>query len=103
LSGGSAEDQARFTDAAKKAGVSLGAGPVVSLIGYGQGAAGGDIAVALDAPWPLASSASGTKIALYGDTPGAFDALLAVLTGKARAPGKLPADVGPYLRGSGCT
>lgn len=103
LSGGSAEDQARFTEAAKKAGVSVGAGPVVSLIGYGQGAADGDVAVALDAPWPLASSVSGTKIALYGDTPGAFDALLAVLTGKARAPGKLPADVGPYQRGSGCT
>jgi beta-N-acetylhexosaminidase len=44
-----------------------------------------------------------SRIALYGRTPGAFDALLAVLTGKAGAPGKLPVDVGSYPRGAGCS
>jgi beta-N-acetylhexosaminidase len=75
---------------------------LVTLIGYGGPPAGGDIAVALDAPWPLARSAAPTKIALYGRTPGAFTALLAVLAGKAAATGKLPAAVGTYRPGSGC-
>jgi beta-N-acetylhexosaminidase len=88
--------------AAKDAGITLGAGPLVTLIGYGGGPAKGDVAVALDAPWPLAQSAAPTKIALYGRTPGAYKALLAVLAGKATAPGKLPAAVGPYRPGTGC-
>ena len=83
-------------------GIALGAGPLVTLIGYGGAPAGGDIAVALDAPWPLARSAAPTKIALYGRTPGAYKALLAVLAGKAPAPGKLPAAVGTYRAGTGC-
>ncbi|WP_185982211.1 glycoside hydrolase family 3 N-terminal domain-containing protein [Arthrobacter sp. KBS0703] len=102
VAGGTAGDRARFAAAATAQGVTLGAGPLVSLIGYGGSPAGGDIAVALDAPWPLAGSAAPTKIALYGRTPGAFKALLAVLAGKAAATGKLPAAVGPYRPGSGC-
>lgn len=102
VAGGSEQDRARFAKAAEKAGISLGAGPRVDLIGFAGAPVNGDVAVALDAPWPLASSTAGTKIALYGRSPGAFDALLAVLTGQATAPGKLPADVGPYPRGSGC-
>ena len=43
--------------------------------------------MALDAPWPLAGSSAPTKVAPYGRTPGAFRALLAVLAGKATAPG----------------
>jgi beta-N-acetylhexosaminidase len=58
--------------------------------------------VALDAPWPLQASSAPAKIALYGRTPGAFDALVAVLAGTARAPGKLPAAVGSYPAGTGC-
>lgn len=80
----------------------MGSGPLVSLIGYGGAPAGGDIAVTLDAPWPLQGSAAPVKIALYGRTDAAFDSLAAVLAGKAAAPGKLPAAVGPYPAGSGC-
>ena len=102
VAGGTPVDRARFAAAAKDAGITLGAGPLVTLIGYGGGPAKGDVAVALDAPWPLAQSAAPTKIALYGRTPGAYKALLAVLAGKATAPGKLPAAVGPYRPGTGC-
>ncbi|MBT2522979.1 beta-N-acetylhexosaminidase [Arthrobacter sp. ISL-28] len=102
LAGGTAGDRAHFAAAARDAGITLGAGPLVTLIGYRGAPAGGDIAVALDAPWPLAGSSAPTKVALYGRTPGAFKALLAVLAGKAAAPGKLPAAVGPYRQGSGC-
>lgn len=102
LAGGSEADRARFAKAAASAGVTIGTGPTVGLIGFGEGPVTADVAVSLDAPWSLASSTAGTRIALYGRTPGAFDALLAVLTGKAAAPGKLPVDVGSYPRGSGC-
>ncbi|WP_426225636.1 glycoside hydrolase family 3 N-terminal domain-containing protein [Pseudarthrobacter sp. DSP2-3-2b1] len=102
LAGGSPQDRARFEAAAAKAGLATGSGPLVTLIGYKGRPAGGDIAVALDAPWPLADSSSPTKIALYGRTQGAFDALANVLAGKATAPGKLPAAVGPFPAGTGC-
>jgi beta-N-acetylhexosaminidase len=42
------------------------------------------------------------KIALYGRSHEAFDALLAVLAGAAAAPGKLPVAVGAQAPGSGC-
>ncbi|WP_427008473.1 glycoside hydrolase family 3 N-terminal domain-containing protein [Pseudarthrobacter sp. H2] len=107
VTGGSEEDRSRFTTAARAAGISVGDGPLVSLIGPGGAPAAPektvpDVAVALDAPWPLAGSAAPAKIALYGRSQGAFDALAAVLAGKATAPGKLPVAVGPYQPGSGC-
>lgn len=102
VAGGSAQDRARFEAAAAKAGLAIGAGPLVSLIGYGGAPAQGDIAVSLDAPWPLLGSTAPVKVALYGRSPGAFDALAAVLAGKADAPGKLPAAVGSFPAGTGC-
>ncbi|WP_354215598.1 MULTISPECIES: glycoside hydrolase family 3 N-terminal domain-containing protein [unclassified Arthrobacter] len=102
IAGGSNQDRARFEAAAAKAGLAIGQGPLVTLIGYGGSPAGGDIAVTLDAPWPLAGSSAPVKIALYGRTPGAFDALVAVLAGKAAAPGNLPAAVGSFPAGTGC-
>ncbi|MFF1251063.1 glycoside hydrolase family 3 N-terminal domain-containing protein [Pseudarthrobacter sp. NPDC058329] len=102
VSGGSPADRARFEDAAARYGLSLGSGPLVSLIPYGGRPAGGDIAVALDAPWPLQGSAAPVKVALYGRSQGAFDALAAVLAGKAPAPGKLPVAVGSFPAGTGC-
>jgi beta-N-acetylhexosaminidase len=102
VTGGSPADRERFTAAAAGAGLAVGSGPVVSLIGYGGRAAGGDIAVALDAPWPLQDAAAPVKVALYGRTQAAFDALAAVLAGKATAPGKLPAAVGSFPAGTGC-
>jgi beta-N-acetylhexosaminidase len=102
VDGGSPADRARFEAAAARAGLALGSGPLVSLIGYGGRGAGGDIAVALDAPWPLRDSTAPVKVALYGRSGGAFDALAAVLAGKAGAPGKLPAAVGNFPAGTGC-
>ncbi|WP_307080043.1 glycoside hydrolase family 3 N-terminal domain-containing protein [Arthrobacter pascens] len=102
LAGGSPQDRARFEAAASRAGLGLGEGPLVSLIGYGGAPAGGDIAVALDAPWPLQDSTAPVKMAVYGRSQGAFDALAAVLAGKATAPGKLPAAVGSFPAGTGC-
>lgn len=102
VAGGSPQDRSRFEAAAAKAGLAVGAGPVVSLIGYGGAPAQGDIAVSLDAPWPLPDSAAPVKVALYGRSPGAFDALAAVLAGKAPARGKLPAAVGSFPAGAGC-
>lgn len=107
VTGGTDQDRARFAAAARAAGLSVGWGPLVSLIGYGGSAADpeeppADVAVTLDAPWPLADSAAPARIALYGRSQGAFDALAAVLTGKATAPGKLPVAVGGQGPGSGC-
>jgi beta-N-acetylhexosaminidase len=107
VTGGSAQDRSRFAAAAQKAGIGIGSGPLVSLIGFGGSpaapeTAAPDVAVALDAPWPLADSAAPAKIALYGRSQGAFDALAAVLAGKAAAPGKLPVAVGPHGPGAGC-
>ncbi|MEN3343865.1 MAG: beta-N-acetylhexosaminidase [Arthrobacter sp.] len=110
VTGGSAQDRSRFKAAAQKAGIGVGSGPLVSLIGGLPAApqttapetATPDVAVALDAPWPLADSTAPAKIALYGRSQGAYDALAAVLAGKATAPGKLPVAVGPHRPGSGC-
>lgn len=105
VTGGSAEDRARFAAAARTAGIRVGAGPLVSLIGRGGAAAAEDgaaVAVALDAPWSLAESDAPARIALYGRSQGAFDALAAVLAGHATAPGNLPVAVGPQPPGTGC-
>jgi beta-N-acetylhexosaminidase len=102
LAGGSEQDRARFVQAARAAGITVGAGPLVTLIGYEEPPAQGDVAVALDAPWSLAGSAAPAKVALYGRSQEAFNALAAVLAGKATAPGKLPVAVGPFAPGSGC-
>lgn len=99
--GGTQQDRARLAAAAERAGISTGAGPVVTLLG-GMTPGTGDVVVALDRPESLASSTAGTKIALYGRTPESFDALVRVLAGEA-APGGLPVSVGEYGQGhSGC-
>lgn len=102
VAGGSEQDRARFAKAARAAGIAIGAGPLVTLIGFEGPPATGDVVVALDAPWPLAGSAAPAKVALYGRSQEAFNALAAVLAGKAPATGKLPAAVGPHTPGSGC-
>ncbi len=117
VTGGTDQDRARFAAAARDAGISIGEGPLVSLIGPGGVRAAPEtpaetetpaapetvaVAVALDAPWPLADSGAAAKIALYGRSQGAFDALAAVLAGKAAAPGKLPVAVGAHNTGTGC-
>lgn len=94
-----------MTAAAEAAGLSVGSGPVVALAGSARGGARGDVVVALDAPFALAQSTvpeDGTLIALYGRTPGAFEALVDVLTGRAAAPGTLPVAVSAWPAGTGC-
>jgi beta-N-acetylhexosaminidase len=91
VSGGTEQDRARFVAAAQRAGVGVGSGPLVVLLGRPDSSASGEVVVALDAPYGLGSSQAGTaRVALFGRSDAAFDALLAVLTGTATAPGRLP-------------
>ncbi len=93
VSGGTADDRARFTAAAQAAGLTVGSGPTVKLLTTQSGA--GDIVVALDSPLALeGSTGSLGAFAIYGRTPGAYAALLEVLTGKAKPAGALPMAVG---------
>jgi beta-N-acetylhexosaminidase len=91
VSGGTEQDRARFTLAAARAGVAVGSGPLVVLLGRPGSSGDGDVVVALDTPYGLgASRATTARVALFGRTDAAFDALLAVLTGRAAAGGRLP-------------
>lgn len=91
--GGDETDQARFTAAARAAGLTVGgSGDVVRLLD-GSEAGAADVAVALDTPYALADSAAPTRVALYGRTPQAFQALADVLVGQAAAGGTLPVPV----------
>lgn len=93
---------ARFYAAARRAGLRTGAGTSVALVGYGGAGASADVVVTLDTPYPLGrSSARVARIAMYGDTPGAMRALVDVLLGRARAPGRLPVPV-PGVERDGC-
>ncbi|GAA5030893.1 glycoside hydrolase family 3 protein [Actinopolymorpha pittospori] len=95
IAGGRTQDRERLTEAARKAGLTVGAdGDVVRLLSAGSSSGSGDVVVALDTPYGLArSSASTARIALFGRTQGAFAALVDVLTGKARGAGRLPVHV----------
>ncbi len=79
----------------------LAQGTQVGFAGYGDGPVSGDVAVAVDTPYVLGSSEAPIRIATYGDTPGAMRALVAVLQGRAAAPGRLPVEV-PGLPRRGC-
>ncbi|KNX39470.1 hypothetical protein VV01_13500 [Luteipulveratus halotolerans] len=115
VSGGTAQDRSRFSAAARRAGLSVGSGTTVRLLGGGaynagsgkaSGAEGGsgDVMVGLDTPYALAGGPSGSaRIAAYGRTPATFEAVIEVLTGKRTAPGTLPVDVGRWKTGSGCS
>lgn len=102
VAGGEAADRARFTEAARAAGLTVGSGPLVRLLGSPATGGSGDVVVSLDAPYGLArSSATTARLALFGRTGGAFRALVDVLTGRAPAGGTLPVEV-PGLPGSAC-
>jgi beta-N-acetylhexosaminidase len=77
----------------------------VVLLGPGQRVIGRrppGVVVALDTPYVLGSStATVARIATYGDTWGAMEALVDVLLGRSRAPGHLPVAVAGVDR-SGC-
>lgn len=103
LVGGSPTDRERFTAAADRYGVEVGsAGPVVRLLAPGDPGGSGDVVVALGTPYALGDSTADTaRLALYGRTPAAFRALLAILSGERAATGELPVPVEGVQR-AGC-
>jgi beta-N-acetylhexosaminidase len=94
---------AAFKTAAHAAGLGTGSeGRMVRLIGYGGKPATGGVIVALDTPYVLGRSTGRVaRIGLYNDTPSAMRALVAVLLGRASAPGTLPVRVSGVRR-TGC-
>lgn len=93
VAGGTEEDRSRLIAAAEDAGLNVGSGDVVRLLGDKRPGTG-DVVVSLDTPYALGrSTASTAKMALYGRTPQAFQALVDVLRGEETAHGRLPVDV----------
>jgi beta-N-acetylhexosaminidase len=79
----------------------LAAGTAIGFTGFHDAPVDGTIAVATDSPWVLGRVSAPTRIATYGDTPGAMQALVDVLLGNATAPGRLPVKVAGVGR-AGC-
>ena len=94
VAGGTDADRRRLRSAAETAGLGVGSGELVVLLG-GPGSSGtGDVVVALDTPYGLGRSTSTTaSLALFGRTPEAFAALVDVLTGRTSPAGTLPVAV----------
>ena len=80
----------------------LAAGTAVGFTGYRDAPVDGAVAVSTDSPWVLGRVGAASRIATYGDTPAAMDALVAVLLGRATAPGRLPVKV-PGVERTGCS
>lgn len=79
----------------------LASGTAVGFSGFHDAPVDGSVAVATDSPWVLGRVTAPTRIATYGDTPGAMDVLVEVLLGEAAAPGRLPVRVAGVAR-EGC-
>lgn len=79
----------------------LAVGTRIGFTGFHDAPVDGTVAVATDSPWVLGRVSAPTRIATYGDTPGAMAALVDVLVGDATAPGRLPVKVAGVAR-SGC-
>ncbi|ANH40020.1 putative lipoprotein YbbD precursor [Nocardioides dokdonensis FR1436] len=75
-------------------------GTPVHLLSSGTAPDSG-VVVATDRPYLLGASDAPVRIATYGETPGAMAALVEVLLGRERAPGRLPVDV-PGVPRQGC-
>jgi beta-N-acetylhexosaminidase len=90
-----------FDQAAENAGLTTGSGPVVALLTSDSSSSTADIAVSVDTPYVLARTDATTRLALYGWTPEAMSALVAVLTGEADPKGRLPVPI-PGLSTSRC-
>jgi beta-N-acetylhexosaminidase len=119
IEGGEAADRAALAAAARRAGLRVtgGAGQGVTrvaLVGApamyaGTSYAGtaratrGDITVGLDNPTYLGMArADIAKVATFGRTTATWDALVAVLQGRARATAKMPMSIDGAPAGSGC-
>ena len=99
---GDAAAGATFRSIAEDAGLRFGKkGTKVRLLGRGDGAAPGDVVVALADPYVLGASDAPVRLATYGSTPGAISVLVSHLLGNAPAPGRLPVPVAGVDR-SGC-
>ena len=104
---GPASAVARFRAAASAAGLPVvrkktAKGTTVRLVGYPSRAVRGDVVVAMDTPYVLGRSAARrSRLATFGETPGAMSALVSVLLGRSSAPGHLPVPVAGVPR-SGC-
>lgn len=70
-------------------------------LGTTQGPGGPGVLVATGTPYLLGYADEPVEIATYGSTPGAMSALVEVLRGRARAPGRLPVTVSGVQR-RGC-
>ena len=79
----------------------LSVGTQVAFTGFHDVPVDGEIAVATDSPWVLGRVTAPTRIATYGDTPGAMSVLVELLLGQAPAPGRLPVAVSDVER-QGC-
>jgi beta-N-acetylhexosaminidase len=86
---GPASAVAAFETAAARRGLLTGRGTRVVLVTSGPSGRGG-VVVALDRPEVLARSDAPIRLATYGVTGGAMDALVAFLLGARPAPGRLP-------------
>ncbi|HET7474967.1 MAG TPA: glycoside hydrolase family 3 N-terminal domain-containing protein [Dermatophilaceae bacterium] len=114
VTGALSADRGGLAAAALRAGLHVGGGTQVRLLGGGVYNAGsrsasgsetgsGDVVVALDVPYGLArSSARTARLAAYGRTSATFDAVVAVLLGRQPARGHLPVPVGDHKIGTGC-
>ncbi len=113
VQGGTSTTRGYLETAAAQAGLGVGGGDVVVLLGGadyqaggaagGPGTGAGAVVVATDVPYALAgSTASSALLAAYGSDPATMKALVQVLLGTAPAHGRLPVAVGDYPVGSGC-
>jgi beta-N-acetylhexosaminidase len=90
---GDSEAASAFRTAARRRGLPTSGGTSVAFLGYADSARSADVVVTTDTPYALRQSRARTKIALYGDSQGAMRALVDVLLGRERAPGRLPVRV----------
>ena len=82
-----------FTTAARRAGLRIGGGDTVALLGYGASPRDADVAVSLDTPYVLAGGTAEAKIALFGSGRSAMEALVDILIGRVAPGGHLPVAV----------
>ena len=101
---GPADAVAAFRAAAQRRGLSVGKrGVRIALLPgrvVGRPPRAG-VVVALDRPDVLTRTDAPVRLATYGATPGAMDALVAFLVGDRTAPGRLPVRV-PGIPRTGC-
>ena len=77
-------------------------GTPVELLGPSDvvvGPVNGPVVVTTGAPYPLAQTTAGVRLAAWGNSPGPMAALVAVLQGRAKATGRLPVPVDGVRRG----